>query len=60
MKKLNKDSSTMKNTVEAYLCASCSFCHCDCICQVELLDAVVTSVVKEDPAEYGSLNIRQF
>jgi len=31
MKKLNKDFSTMENTVEAYLCiCDCLLCTCDC------------------------------
>ena len=59
MKRLNKDSATMKNTVEAYLCASCSFCDCDCDCPTGGR-AGVDSGIKGGPAEYASLNVRQF
>ncbi len=58
MKKLNKDSGILKNSVEAYFCSSCSYCSCPCSCQPESYSSTIKSGQLLSPAIYASEYIR--
>lgn len=60
MKKLNKDSSTLKNSVEAYYCASCSFCGCSCTSCYGGLRSDNDYSDKISTSKSNSSNVRQY
>ncbi|MGI6189652.1 MAG: CLI_3235 family bacteriocin precursor [Caldicoprobacteraceae bacterium] len=60
MKKLNKDSSFLKNSVEAYLCGSCSNCKClsSCNCSGSTNEHGDYSKQFLNIAQYNSYDVR--